>query len=95
MSVIGANRSLAILSEGMLSDSQKRSLTLLSQGWLAVAITPIPDETITVPRRRNFIYVTNKNFFSKSKKVDLADKRRKADDEEIFSIISTFIQWVD
>jgi len=89
------NRSLAILSEGMLSDSQKRSLTLLSQGWLAVALTPVPDETIVVPRRRNFVYVVNKNFLSKSKKVDLADKIRKMDDEEIFSIISTFIQWVD
>jgi len=94
MSVTG-NRSLAILSKGRLSDSQKRSLTLLSRGWLAVAITPIPDETITTPRRRNFAYVVNKNFLSKSKKVDLADKRRKTDDEEILSIISTFIQWVD
>jgi len=93
--MISNNRSLAILSEGMLSDSQKRSLTLLSQGWLAIAITPVPDETITVPRRRNFAYVVNKNFLTKSKKVDVADRRRKADDEEIFSIISTFIQWVD
>jgi len=37
-------RPLAILSEGRLSESQIRALTLLSLGWLEVFIAPPPEE---------------------------------------------------
>lgn len=86
-------RSLAILSVGMLSDSQRRSLTLLSEGWLAVAL--VPEEGITSRRRRNFAYVAGKNFLSNIKKVDNNDKRKKNDDEEIMGVIRTFMTWVN
>lgn len=88
-----SRRSLAILSAGMLSDSQKRALTLLSEGWLAIAL--VPEDGITSRRRRNFAYVADKNFLSNIKKVDNNDKRKKNDDEEIMGVIRTFMTWVN
>lgn len=79
------------MSEGMLSDSQRKALTLLSLGWLAVAL--VPADGISSGRRRNFVYVVGYNFLSKSKKPKDDEKRRKRDDEEIMAIIRTFISW--
>ena len=87
-------RSLAILSEGRLSDSQRKALTLLSLGWLAVAIVPEPTDDGRV-RRRNFMYVTNYNFLDNSPSLIERKKRDKIkrEDEEIMAIIHTFITW--
>jgi hypothetical protein len=87
-----SRRSLAILSAGMLSDSQKRSLTLLSEGWLAVALVPEPTDDGRV-RRRVFAYAVFSGDVSGivgKKKND----RVKKDDEEILAIIHTFMSWV-
>lgn len=90
-----SRRSLAILSAGMLSDSQKRSLTLLSEGWLAVAIVPEPTDDGRV-RRRNFMYAITNNFLDNSPSPTAKKKKDKIkrEDEEVLSIIHTFMSWV-
>lgn len=88
-----SNRALAILSEGMLSDSEIRSLTLLSQGWLAVAIVPEDDGIV---HRRNFMYAITNNFLDNSPSPTAKKKKDKIkrEDEEVLSIIHTFMSWV-
>jgi hypothetical protein len=78
-----SRRSLAILSEGMLSDSQRRALTMLSLGWLELTYVPEP---VTRRRRRG----------GGSDGSAIWDKKweiLKREDEEIFAIISTFMEW--
>lgn len=89
-----SRRSLAILSEGRLSDSQRKSLTLLSLGWLAVAIVPEPTNDGRV-RRRTFMYAINNNFLdnSPSPRIKRNRDKIKKEDEEILAIIRTFISW--
>ena len=79
-----SRRSLAILSEGRLSDSQRRSLTLLSLGWLE--LTYVPEEPVRRKRRRG----GSSSDTSPSR--DRSNRLRK-EDEEIFAIIRTFIAW--
>jgi len=83
-----ARRSLAILSEGMLSDSQKRSLTLLSLGWIEVTFVRVLDEEDDGRRSLGIVY-----GHSKPNKTDWREKQLRQEDEEIYAIISTFIQW--
>lgn len=87
-----SNRSLAILSQGMLSDSQKRSLTLLSEGWLAVSLVPEPTADGR-PRRRVFAYAVFSSDGISAPNAKKNDDRVKKDDEEVMAIIHTFIQW--
>ena len=79
-----SRRSLAILSEGRLSDSQRRSLTLLSLGWLE--LTYVPEEPVRRKRRRGGS--SSDTSVSRDKK-----NRIRREDEEIFAIIRTFIAW--
>lgn len=80
-----AKRALAILSEGRLSESQRKTLTLLSLGWLELIYVPDEEEETPI-RRGGGVY----------KKIDrekeLWDLLKK-EDEEVFAIIRTFIQW--
>jgi len=78
-------RPLAILSEGRLSESQIRALTLLSLGWLEVFIAPPPEEEPRVIKA-GFVMPESKRNHQKMKLL-------KQDDEEIYAIISTFIKW--
>lgn len=83
-----SRRSLAILSEGMLSDSQRRTLTLLSLGWLELTYVPQVEEE--EPRRRGGGYPTRTPYDDRwEKKAEIL----KREDEEIFAIISTFMEW--
>lgn len=79
-----SRRSLAILSEGMLSDSQRRSLTLLSLGW--IELTYVPEEPVRRRRRRG----GSSSDTSPSRE---RSNRLRREDEEIFAIIRTFIAW--
>lgn len=80
-------RPLAILSEGRLSESQIRALTLLSLGWLEVFVAPEPEDDGR-PRVIKAGFV-----MPEAKKKNQKTKRLEQDDEEIYAIISTFIQW--
>ena len=79
-----SRRSLAILSEGRLSDSQRRSLTLLSLGWLE--LTYVPEGPVRKKRRRGGS--SSDTAPSRERK-----NRIRREDEEIFAIIRTFIAW--
>jgi len=79
-------RPLAILSEGRLSESQIRALTLLSLGWLEVFIAPEPDDDRPRVIKAGFVMPESKKNHQKMKLL-------KQDDEEIYAIISTFIKW--
>jgi len=79
-------RALAILSEGRLSESQIRALTLLSLGWLEVFIAPPPEEEERGPQAAGA-------YRPQRKKMDWRDRQLRQDDEEIYAIISTFIKW--
>ncbi len=82
-----SRRSLAILTDGMLSESQKRTLTLLSLGWIENALVYVPEEE--EPKKKVRVWNNPDNPPS-----PIAErmKRLKQEDEEIFSIISTFMQ---
>ncbi len=82
-----SRHSLAILTDGMLSDSQKRTLTLLSLGWIADALVYVPEEE----EEKKKVRVWNLPD-TKPKPIDNKDKQLKDEDEYIYSIISTFIQ---
>jgi hypothetical protein len=81
-------RSLAILSEGRLSESQKRTLTLLSLGWIEVTMAPVAEPEDDGVRKLGVIY-TGPERNLKNEKL----KKLQEDDEVIFSIIATFVQW--
>ena len=82
-----SRRSLAILTDGMLSDSQKRTLTLLSLGWIADALVYVPEEE----EEKKKVRVWN-NPDSEPNPIDKRAKQLKEEDEYIYSIILTFIQ---
>lgn len=81
-------RPLALLSEGRLSESQVRALTLLSLGWIEVVYVPEEEEEDDGRRTLGVVYTGPKRDY----KSELY-KRLKEEDEIIFSIISTFVQW--
>ena len=83
-------RPLAILSEGRLSDSQTRTLTLASLGWLELILAPSEVEEIR-RRRRIGVIVTPSRNNRKKEQEDEYNERIKKDDEEIIAIIRTFI----
>lgn len=85
-------RPLAILSEGRLSDSQIRALTLLSLGWLELTLSEREKEETRKRRRIGVIYTpwNPKERQRKKEEEDLV-KRIREDDEEILAIIRTFI----
>ena len=83
-------RSLAILSEGRLSDSQREALTLLSLGWLAVAIS-LPEGSTR--KRKAFYYVVNHNFLRRSKPKPIKRDKIAIHNEEIMAIIRSFVTW--
>lgn len=74
-------RALAISSEGMLSDSQRKALTLLSLGMLVLSIEP-PIPVIEVEERRGGVKTDLQNV----------QKRLLQEDDEILSIIYTFMK---
>lgn len=78
-------RPLAILSEGRLSESQIRALTLLSLGWLELIYVPEDDGIRDLPIVGGGDAAKNYSNWRK--------KLIKEEDEIIFSIISTFIKW--
>ncbi len=84
-----ANRPLAILSEGRLSEAQSRALTLLSLGWLEIGLSPAVIEEI----RRGFGLRIIYTGPITEKPIDWRNRQFRAEDEEIMAIISTFIQW--
>jgi hypothetical protein len=84
-----SRRSLAILSEGMLSDSQRRTLTLLSLGWLELTYVPEEDDDTRRRRGGGGTYYRTPYDDRWEKKAEIL----KREDEEIFAIISTFIEW--
>jgi len=86
MALSGSNRPLAILSEGRLSESVIRALTLLSLGWLEVTIVPEPEEEERRPQAAGA-------YRPQRKEIDFKEKALRRDDEEIYAIISTFIKW--
>lgn len=79
-------RPLAILSEGRLSESQIRALTLLSLGWLEVFVAPPPEDDRPRVIKAGFV-------MPEAKKKNQKTKRLEQDDEEIYAIISTFMKW--
>ena len=81
-------RPLALLTEGMLSESQIRALTLLSLGWLEVFVAPEEEEEDRGRRRLNVVYNGNPRNY----RLELLDRIRK-DDDEVLGIIRTFIAW--
>ena len=78
-----AKRPLAILTEGRLTESQVRALTLLSLGWIEVVYV-VPD---TGERR-----LPAMGGGEGGKKMYSWD-RLKQEEEIIMSLISTFKQW--
>lgn len=85
-----SKRPLAILTEGMLSESQVRALTLLSLGWIEVVLAPTEIEEIRKRRKMGVVFRNNDNVKSKKQQ---REEMVKADDEEILTIIRTFMQW--
>jgi len=82
-----AKRPLALLTEGRLSESVVRALTLLSLGW--IEITMAPEEPEDDGRRTlGVVYMGPTRDYKQEQY-----KRLKDEDEVIFSIISTFVQW--
>ena len=81
-----AKRALAILSEGRLSESQRKTLTLLSLGWLELIYVPEEEEE---ERHSGGGYTVSKKIDREKELWDLLKK----EDEEVFAIIRTFIQW--
>jgi hypothetical protein len=83
-----SRRSLAILSEGMLSDSQRRSLTLLSLGWLE--LTYVPEEPKKKKKKGGGIPwdIVNPN---KKKRKDREKEFRLKEERELLAIIRTFM----
>ncbi|MFA7287684.1 MAG: hypothetical protein WC055_02290 [Melioribacteraceae bacterium] len=79
-----SRRALAILSEGMLSESQKRSLTLLSLGMIEVTLSPTP----TPERRRRGGGRDGSYVEDQSHRIKL-----QKEDEEILALIRSFIEW--
>lgn len=82
-----ARRSLAIMSEGRLSESQRLTLTLLSLGWLQLIYVPQPEED-DGRRTLGVVYMGAERNYKQEK-----FKALKEEDEVIFAIISTFVQW--
>ena len=86
-------RPLAILSEGRLSDSQIRALTLASLGWLELVLSP--NEVAEIRRRRGLGRIIMPEWTPREKQRKNDDeermKRIREDDEEILAIIRTFI----
>jgi len=83
-----AKRPLALLTEGRLSESQVRALTLLSLGWIEVTYVPAPEEEDDGRRTLGVVYMGPPRDYKQEQY-----KRLKEEDEVIFSIISTFVQW--
>lgn len=81
-------RPLALLSEGRLSESQIRALTLLSLGWIEVFLAPEEEDDDRGRRRLNVVYNGNPRNYG----LELLD-RIKRDDDEVLGIIRTFIAW--
>jgi len=88
MALSGNKRPLAILTEGMLSESQIRALTLLSLGWIEVVYVPTTEEEDDGRRTLGVVYMGPVRDYKQEQY-----KRLKEEDEVIFSIISTFVQW--
>lgn len=80
-------RPLALLSEGRLSESQIRALTLLSLGWIEVIYVPEPEED-DGRRTLGVVYMGAERNYKQEK-----FKALKEEDDVIFAIISTFVQW--
>jgi len=85
-------RPLAILSEGRLTSSQVRALTLASLGWIEITLS---DNEIAAIRKKRSIRVIYpiQNPRDKQQKRDAEErlKRIKEEDEEMLAIIRTFI----
>lgn len=82
-------RPLVILTEGRLSPTQLNTLRLLSLGYLDLVLAPSEVEEIRRRRRIGVIVTPSRN--TRKREQDELDKRIKQEDEEIFSIISTFM----
>jgi hypothetical protein len=80
-----SKRSLAILSDGLLSESQRRSLTLISLGWLELIYPPKAEEE-DKKRRMGMLIETERNDASE------IIKKLREEDNEILAIIYTFME---
>ena len=75
---------IAIATDGYISTSSLRTLTLATLGWLVIATTPVPT-TSGGSGGSTYEYVH---------KDELTERRKKIieDDEEILCIIKTFLK---
>lgn len=86
-------RPLAILSEGRLTLSQSRAITLLSLGLIEVFLAPLEEDE---KKKKGggasaFVYNNKKDY----REDDLKEKLKKRllqDDDEIYAIINIFME---
>jgi len=82
-------RPLVILTEGRLSPTQINSLRLLSLGYLDLVLAP--SEVDEIRRRRSLEVIVTSYPNRRIKEREEENERIRKEDEEIFSIISTFM----
>jgi len=82
-------RPLVILSEGRLSPTQINSLRLISLGYLDLVLAP--SEVDEIRRRRSLEVIVTSYPNRRIKEREEENERIRKEDEEIFSIISTFM----
>jgi len=82
-------RPLVILTEGRLSPTQLNALRLLSLGYLDLVLAP--SEVDEIRRRRSLEVIVTSYPNRRIKEREEENERIRKEDEEIFSIISTFM----
>lgn len=85
-------RPLAILSEGRLTSSQIRAITLASLGWLDLELSENEKAAIRKKRSIRVVYPqTNPRERQRKRDEEERLKRIREEDEEMLAIIRTFI----